>query len=180
MESEIVLAGFGGQGVLTAGLIIAELAMKKGKQVTWLPAYGAEMRGGKSYSVVKFSPYLIANPDVEEISVLIALNKQALEFAQFMRFDGLIIYNSDRILPEEIPNTSNDLVGLQFDTLSTLLANPKAINIMAIGALIKKTHLFSPDDTIEAVQSFFTVRGKGKYVSANTEAFWSGYNSIES
>ena len=55
MEKELVFAGFGGQGVLTLGLIVAESALELGKQVTWMPAYGPTMRGGKAYSVVKFS-----------------------------------------------------------------------------------------------------------------------------
>ena len=76
---EIVFAGFGGQGVLTAGLIVAEMALENGKNVTWMPAYGPTMRGGKAYSVVKYADGMIGGPDMEELDALVAMNEPSLQ-----------------------------------------------------------------------------------------------------
>ena len=77
---EIVFAGFGGQGVLTAGLIVAEMALENGKNVTWMPAYGPTMRGGKAYSVVKYADGMIGGPDMEELDALVAMNEPSLAY----------------------------------------------------------------------------------------------------
>ena len=103
MEQSIVFAGFGGQGVLTAGLIVANVAMQEGKEVLWMPAYGGQMRGGKSYSLVKMDDAPICHPDIEELDVLVAMNRPSLEgFSKFVKKGGLVLINSDTI-GDEVP-----------------------------------------------------------------------------
>ena len=88
---ELVFAGFGGQGVLTSGMIVAEMALEEGKTVTWMPTYGPAMRGGKAYSVVKYTDGVIGGPDIEESDVLVAMNGPSLEYAAYLKEGGTLI-----------------------------------------------------------------------------------------
>ena len=94
---EVVFAGFGGQGVLTAGLILAEMALEDGKNVTWMPAYGPTMRGGKAYSVVKYADGMIGGPDMEGLDILVAMNEPSLEYAAYLKDGGVIIVNTNNV-----------------------------------------------------------------------------------
>ena len=81
--NEIVFAGFGGQGVLTAGLIISHIAIEKGLNATWIPSYGSAMRGGTANCTVKFGDDIIYNPSQEEPDILLAMNTPS-----FIKFDN--------------------------------------------------------------------------------------------
>ena len=175
---EIVFAGFGGQGVLTSGLIVAEMALEEGKNVTWMPAYGPTMRGGKAYSVVKYMDGVIGGPDMEEIDVLVAMNQPSLEYAQYMKEGGLIIVNSDHVDENaEIP-AGYEVVRVPCLELAQKVNNPKAANIVAIGAMIKKCGLFPTEQAKAVLKKIFTDKGKAKYTDANEAAFMEGYASI--
>ena len=98
---ELVFAGFGGQGVLTSGMIMAEMALEEGKTVTWMPTYGPAMRGGKAYSVVKYVDGVIGGPDIEESDVLVAMNAPSLEYAAYLKEGGTLIINSDEVADDQ-------------------------------------------------------------------------------
>ena len=94
----IVCAGFGGQGVLTAGLIISRTAMENGSQVTWIPSYGSEMRGGTANCEVVISDKKIASPFFRRSDVLIALNRPSMaKFQEQVVSGGLVISNSSMV-----------------------------------------------------------------------------------
>lgn len=180
MEYEFVFAGSGGQGILTAGSILAETAMHKGKHVTWLPAYGAEMRGGKVYSVVKIADEPVANPDVEEISLLVALSKVALEFVPSVHPGGVILVNTDTIDPDAIESKGAKVVGLPFDTLAGSIGQARAINILALASASRVSGALTEEEAIEGMRRYFTERGKANFHEGNTAAFHAGYSAAQS
>lgn len=175
---EIVFAGFGGQGVLTTGLITAFIAMKNGKEVMWSPAYGAEMRGGKAYSLVKFDDCPIEEPVVTELDVLVAMNQPSLDFCAELKPGGLLIVNCDAV-EENIPIPDGfRVVRLPVSTLAQKAGAPKGANIVSIGALIKLLGLFERENAEQTLCEFFENKGKGKFNASNLAAFRAGYDFV--
>ena len=94
MNKEIICAGFGGQGVLTAGLILAEAGFRKGQNLTWYPSYGSEMRGGTANCNVKLSDEEIGSPYCNELDILLAMNAPSVErFEHMIKPGGILLYN---------------------------------------------------------------------------------------
>lgn len=175
---EIVFAGFGGQGVLTAGLIVAEMALQEDKNVTWMPAYGPSMRGGKAYSVVKYSDEEIGGPDMEDIDVLVAMNEPSLEYSSLMKEGGTIIVNADNVSEDAVIDTKFNVVRMPFLEMALAVNNPKGATIVAIGAMTKACNLFPRESAKAGLREIFTKKGKEKFVESNEEAFLAGYNAI--
>ena len=175
---EVVFAGFGGQGVLTAGLILAEMALKDGKNVTWMPAYGPTMRGGKAYSVVKYADGMIGGPDMEELDILVAMNEPSLEYAAYLKDGGVIIVNTNNVSEDAKIDSKFEVVRVPCLTLAQKANNPKAANIVAIGAMIKKCGLFPEEQAQEVLKQIFVNKGKEKYTAMNEAAFMEGYQAV--
>ena len=96
MTNKFIISGFGGQGTLTLGVLLCELGLMKGKKVSWLPSYGAEMRGGTANCTVIISDKEIGAPIVtDNIDVLVAMNTISVEkFNDTVASDGIVLYNS--------------------------------------------------------------------------------------
>lgn len=172
----MVFAGFGGQGVLTLGLIVAEIALDLDKKVTWMPAYGPTMRGGKAYSVVKYSDESIGGPDMEETDILVAMNKPSLDYIKLVKNGGTVIYNTSADDDIKIRDDIN-FVKVNCQSLAQKVNNPKAANIVALGALISKTKIFDKETAIKIMCDYFEDKGKGKFNDQNKAAFEEGFNS---
>ena len=175
---EIVFAGFGGQGVLTSGLIVAEMALEQGKNVTWMPAYGPTMRGGKAYSVVKYTDGMIGGPDMEDMDILVAMNEPSLEYTMYLKEGGLVIANSDNVPDDAEIDSKFQVLRVPCLTLAQKADNPKAANIVAIGAMIKKCGLFPEAEAKKVLRQIFVDKGKEKYTAMNEAAFMEGYLSV--
>lgn len=173
---ELVFAGFGGQGVLTSGLIISEIALDTGKHVTWMPAYGPTMRGGKAYSVVKYSDEPVGGPDMEEIDILVAMNQPSLEYCSLVKKGGLVIVNSDGVSADAQIRNDVEVLRIPCLSLANKVNNPKAANIVVIGAIISMCNLFDKDKSIRILGEYFKEKGKDKYIKSNERAFLEGYN----
>ena len=177
MEMEIIFAGFGGQGVLTAGLITAYAANAAGRQVLWMPAYGGQMRGGKSYSLVKISDTPICHPDIDSLDVLVAMNLPSLEsFSKYVKKDGLILINKDTV-PDSyrVQKSHISIIRAPFAELSCSVNNPKGANIAALGLLLRETGLFLYNEFENHLLHFFTDKGKTAYSQLNCSALKAGY-----
>ena len=102
----VKIAGFGGQGVLLLGQILAEMGMREGREVSWLPSYGPEMRSGSAHCHVCLSNERVGSPVIEHPDVLIAMNEPSLhKFAKLVAPHGMIIYNSDKLPEHFSPRT---------------------------------------------------------------------------
>ena len=176
---EIIFAGFGGQGVLTSGQIVASMAVEAGKNVTWMPAYGPAMRGGKAYSIVKYSDSTIGCPGLEEPDIVVAMNGPSLEFASHLKKGGLLVVNTDHVDEDIVIEGDFDVVKIGCSTIAQGVSNVKAANIVSIGTILKEREIFDFDVAKKALRDYFTSHGKGKFADANEAALMAGYEQAE-
>ncbi len=155
----IVCAGFGGQGVLTAGLILGELACSLGKNVTWLPSYGSEMRGGTANCMIKIAEGRIASPFVREIDVLLAMNAPSLDkFVPMMKDGGTVIVNAALCTGFDFPEGLR-AVWIHAAGIADAEGNPRAQNLVMLGALAKSGAVFSLEEIQAGAAEYFERKG---------------------
>jgi 2-oxoglutarate ferredoxin oxidoreductase subunit gamma len=139
LYEEVVIAGFGGQGVMLAGKLLAQTAMKAGKEVTYMPSYGAEVRGGTANCMVVLSDEPIACPVVVDCDSLIVLNKASLnKFTGRLRKGGLLIMNSSLIEGKPDLPDGLDVLAIPANDIAIELGSPKSINMVVLGAYLQK------------------------------------------
>ena len=152
LDLRMRIAGFGGQGVLTLGYILAEAGMEAGYQVSWLPSYGPEMRSGTSNCHVRLSNEPIASPLVSRPNVLLALNEPSLrKFLPDVEPGGIVLYNGDT-LPDDCARPDLRIVARHFSALADGLGDPKVANVVMLGALLEATGLMDPEQIVEALR----------------------------
>ena len=137
MKEEIIIAGFGGQGVLSMGKILAYSGLMDDKEVTWMPSYGPEQRGGTANVTVILSDSKISSPVLDSYDIVIALNQQSLDkFASKVKPGGILIYDTNGI---HNPPSRNDITVYPIDVMDATLelGNPKAYNMVVMGALLE-------------------------------------------
>ncbi|HEU5182077.1 MAG TPA: 2-oxoacid:acceptor oxidoreductase family protein [Candidatus Polarisedimenticolia bacterium] len=135
----IKVAGFGGQGVLFLGTVIAEAGMLSGRAVSWLPSYGPEMRGGTAHCHVILSEHEVDSPLVSEASVLFAFNRPSLmKFAEDVGPQGLIIYDSG-LIQDPPPLSDREVLAVPATSIAEHLGSARAANLVALGAWIGRT-----------------------------------------
>jgi 2-oxoglutarate ferredoxin oxidoreductase subunit gamma len=158
-QESIIVAGFGGQGVIFSGKLLAHTAMCANKEVTLIPAYGAEVRGGTSNCTVVIDECPIASPVVSSPSSLIIMNKASLaKFANCLRPGGILVYNSSLIdrAPER-PKTDT-VVPIPADELAIELGNQKAANMIMLGAYTRLCTILDLNDVIKALPDVLAER----------------------
>ena len=147
-HEEVIIAGFGGQGIIFTGKVLAQTAMKGGKEVTYIPSYGAEMRGGTANCMVVIAGEPIACPLVGNPDSLIMMNKASLnKFSGRLKDGGLLVMNSSLIDIE--PEINGTVVAIPADDLALELGNQKAANMVALGAYLQKKGVFSVETAAE-------------------------------
>ncbi len=175
---EVIIAGFGGQGIILAGRLLAQTAMKAGKEVTFMPSYGAEMRGGTANSMVIIADCAIASPLVTRPDSAIVMNKASLnKFAPRIKNNGLLVMNSSLIDPAAFlrkqeagdVDESIDILAVPADNIAVELGSQKSANMVAIGAYLQRRGLFGPDAAAESLPDVLAKRYH-KTLPVNTEA----------
>ena len=167
------MAGFGGQGMLLAGKILAQAAMSQGLQVSWLPSYGPEMRGGTANVVVCISDKPIGSPLITSPRALVAMNVQSLEkFAPAVKPGGLIVVNGSLIHKD--PERS-DCAVIRIDSrkLAEEAGNERASNLVALGVFVGATEVVDTPFVERQIEEAFSGE-KAKYVPGNLAAFHAG------
>ena len=178
MENSVIIAGFGGQGVILAGKILAQAGMEHGLEVTWLPSYGPEMRGGTANCTVVISEEAIGSPIVDEPSALIALNLPSLDkFEPKVKKNGVIIVNSS-LISRRLNRDDVNSFSLDLNAMAADLGNTKAINTLSIGAYIKATGFLPLARVQEAMERMLRQGGKEKFIPINKQAIEQGYNAV--
>ncbi len=149
LDWRIRIAGFGGQGVLLMGQLLAEAAMDDGLEVSWLPSYGPEMRSGTSNCHVRISSHPIDSPLVTRANALLALNEPSLrKFLDTVEPGGLVLYNGEH-LPEDCRRENVSVYALPFAGIANELGSAKVGNMVMLGAFLALSH-FLPDERMEA------------------------------
>jgi len=175
-EEKIIIAGFGGQGVLSLGQFVAYAAMAEDKYVTWLPSYGPEMRGGTANCSVVVSDEPIASPVIAKPDCLIAFNKPSLsKFADKVRPGGLIIVNSS-LVHEKVARDDIEVIYLPANELAHEAGNDKTLNIVILGAYIALRKIVKKETVLKTIENIFGK--KPKIIPVNIKAFDLGYNKI--
>ncbi|MDE5875362.1 MAG: 2-oxoacid:acceptor oxidoreductase family protein [Muribaculaceae bacterium] len=149
MKQEIIIAGFGGQGVLLMGKILAYSGLMDNKEVTWMPSYGPEQRGGTANVTVILSDDRISSPVLDEFDIVVALNQQSLDkFTPRVKKGGILIYDSNGI---HNPPQRDDIRILPVDALGATfsLGNPRAYNMVVMGALLEAMPYKLPMENVE-------------------------------
>jgi len=140
----INVAGFGGQGVLLLGQLLAEMGMEEGLEVSWLPSYGPEMRSGSAHCYVSLSKDRIGSPVTSTPDVLIAMNELSLRrFAPRVSHGGLILYNG-HALPSDFTLPDAQALCVPASEIADKLGSAKAANIVMMGAVLEETRCLDP------------------------------------
>ena len=173
MTNEIMIAGFGGQGVMAIGKTLAEAGMKENKDVCWLPSYGPEMRGGTANCSVVLTDDAIVSPIVLEPTELIAMNLPSLlKFEPTVKAGGTIFVNSS-IISEKVTRTDVRAIYVPCLEIAQELGNMKVANMVMLGAYIQAMGNLSFDTIKEMLVHMFT-GPKAKLVDLNIEALSRG------
>jgi 2-oxoglutarate ferredoxin oxidoreductase subunit gamma len=172
MQSEVMFAGFGGQGILLIGKILAQTAMEEGFEVSWVPSYGPEMRGGTAYCTVVISDRPIGSPIIRNPQHLIAMNRPSLEkFAQFVKPNGVIIINSS-LIPIGAGRNDVDELKVPAVEIAQELGSTKAANIVALSAFVARSKIVDFDILRDVVKEEFS--NKEKLIPLNMKALDEG------
>ena len=157
MYEEIVFSGFGGQGVLLMGKILAQASMDEGKHVTWLPSYGAEVRGGTAHSMVVISDNEIPSPVVLKPTACLAMNEPSLvKFEPKLKPGGLLVLNST--LTKRKPTRKDiEVLSLPITETADNLGNTKVSNMIALGAYVTKRKIMPLSKLIKSLKEVMPV-----------------------
>ena len=176
MQTEVVIAGFGGQGVLFAGQLLAYAGMDAGLEVTWIPSYGPEMRGGTANCTVVISDRPVGSPVIQTPRALLAMNLPSLDkFEPHVRPGGAIVVNTSLI---NRPVRRDDVlaVGIPANELALELGNPRCANIIALGAFVGATDVLPNVDKIEmrrhGTQRWLAIAASPEQVWFKVVDFW--------
>lgn len=169
MKCKMFLAGSGGQGTLAIGQMLAKAAMEEGKEVTWLPSYGPEMRGGTANCTVVISDKPISCPLINEADVLIVMNLPSLlKFESMVSPGGLLIVNSS-LVPEKAQRTDIRVLEVPANEKAAELGNDKAANMVMLGAILHETHIVKPETIHHQLEKMFSGR-KAAFLPLNRKA----------
>lgn len=175
MMNKTIFAGFGGQGVLMMGYSYAQAAMHQGYHVTYLPSYGAEMRGGTANCTVAVADEEIASPIASEPDFLVVMNNPSLfTFQNRIASHGTIFLNASIIASRP---TRNDvrICEIPASEIADTLGNPRVLNIVMMGAYVRKTKLVSADTYLQSLKSIIGEKRKS-LMEMNRSAFTAGYD----
>lgn len=178
MKAEIIIAGFGGQGVLSMGKILAYSGLMEDKEVTWMPAYGPEQRGGTANVTVIVSEERISSPILSQYDVAIVLNQPSLDkFESKVKPGGILIYDGFGIIN---PPTRKDINVYRIDAMvkAAELKNSKVFNMIVLGGLLKVCPIVSTNGLNKALYKTLPERHHG-LIPLNMEAVEAGGQIIE-
>jgi 2-oxoglutarate ferredoxin oxidoreductase subunit gamma len=172
MQNEVKFAGFGGQGIMLMGQIMAEAAMQQGYEVVWIPSYGPEMRGGTAYCTVVISDRPIGSPIIRNPKHLVAMNRPSLEkFASAVKPGGTIFINSS-IITIDAGRDDVDVIKVPIIEIAKALGNVKAANIVALAAFVSRSQVVDFEMLRESVKKKFA--SKEKLIPLNMKALEEG------
>jgi len=177
MLIKTVFAGFGGQGVLSMGLSLAQAAMLEGKNVTYLPSYGAEVRGGTANCTVAVSDEEIASPVASSPDFVVAMNQPSLVRFQNQIQSGGVLFINSSLIDAEILRGDIEIVRVPANSIAEELGSPKSANMVMLGAFTKKSNLVSVASVIEELKS--TLKKKQKLIAINQKALMTGYELVQ-
>jgi 2-oxoglutarate ferredoxin oxidoreductase subunit gamma len=177
MKSELIIAGFGGQGVLSMGMTLAYAGMLEGKEVTWMPSYGPEMRGGTAYCIVIISNERISSPIINRFDTLIVLNQPSLDkFEKDVKSGGSLLYEDNNIIT---PPIREDIAIHKIPAVESAvqLKNAKIMNMVMLGSYLELNPILKFDSIIKGLEKVLPER-RHNLISVNEQALRMGSEII--
>ena len=173
MQTEVIMSGFGGQGLMMIGKLLAYAGLEEGKSVTWLPSYGPEMRGGTANCTVVIGDKPIGSPLITSPKAAVVMNQPSLEkFAPTLRKNGILVINSSMI-PVNSDRTDIHSFRIKANDLATELGNRRSANLVMLGAYIGLEEIVSHKTIIKAIKKTFA--SKKQFIDVNCKTFMRGY-----
>jgi len=178
MENKVICAGFGGQGVMSMGQLLAYAGMIEDKHVSWLPSYGPEMRGGTANCAVTVSDEEIGSPVItNDADIAIVMNLPSLtKFEKDVKPGGKIFINSS-LIEKKVERTDIQAYYIDANKLAADIGNIKAANLVMLGAVLKANNIVDIESILEAFKKVFGP-SKEKFIPQNREALIKGGESI--
>jgi len=177
MQSEVMFAGFGGQGILLSAKILAYTAMEAGYEVIWIPSYGPEMRGGTAYCMVIMSDRPIGSPIVKNPQHLVAMNRPSLEkFAPVVKPGGVVLINSS-LIPVRSGRDDVDEIAIPVNDIAIEAGSVRSANIVALSAFVARSGILPIEDLRESVKKEFA--RKAKLIPLNMDAIDRGVQAAK-
>jgi 2-oxoglutarate ferredoxin oxidoreductase subunit gamma len=178
MQKEIIIAGFGGQGVLFSGQVVAYAAMDVGKEVTWIPSYGPEMRGGTANCTVVIADEEIGSPLVKNPPLGIALNLPSFDKCEETLASGGTLIVNQSMVDRAAKRTDIDVIMVPCNDIAEEIGDKKLVNMVAIGALLTVLPEITVQDVEKALEGHLPARHK-HLLPKNYEALKRGYEAAQ-
>lgn len=173
MQTEVIMSGFGGQGLMMIGKLLAYAGLAEGKEVTWLPSYGPEMRGGTANCTVVIGDKPIGSPLISSPKAAIVMNRPSLEkFAPTVRKNGIVVVNSTMISINP-DRTDLRVFRIKADDLADELGSRRSANLVMLGAFVGMDEVVSHETLLKAIEKTFA--SKKQFIDVNRNAFTKGY-----
>jgi len=174
MIKKVILAGFGGQGILMMGVTLANAAMREDRFVTYLPTYGAEVRGGTANCTVSVGDEEIASPIASNPDYLVVMNAPSLnKFQSILRRGGDCLVNTSLVRKKAVRKDVN-VYEIAASEMAEDMGDIRAANMIVLGSFLKISGMVAPETVLGIIEETF--RGKNpKVIERNKEALWAGY-----
>jgi 2-oxoglutarate ferredoxin oxidoreductase subunit gamma len=173
MQQEVIIAGFGGQGVLFTGQLLAYTAMDEGKEVTWIPSYGPEMRGGTANCTVVVADEEIGSPFVKNPTAVIAMNLPSLDKYENLVAEGGVLVVNASMINREVKREDITVVSVPANDIALEMGSERSMNMIMLGALLANLDLLSLDAVEKALEAHLPKRHH-KFLPANKVALHKG------
>jgi len=178
MTEEIIIAGFGGQGVLSMGKILAYSGIMQDQEVSWMPSYGPEMRGGTANVTVILSDDRISSPYLQIFDTAIILNQQSMDkFEKSVKPGGVLLYDPNGI-SHHPTRTDINIFQIEGTKLASGMGNKKIFNMVVLGAFLKVKPIVQLDNVISGLKKSLSERYH-HLIPLNKEAITMGMNSVK-
>lgn len=178
MEEEIICAGFGGQGIMILGKLLAYIGMNTGYNVTWMPSYGAEVRGGTAHSMIKISDNNIASPRVISPDVAIVMNKLSYEkFNKKVKEGGILLVNSS-LVEAKCERKKITSILIPATEMANKLGNKKVANMVMMGSFNKRRGIFKREEIFEGLRKIIPSH-RQNLIPINKKAIKKGQEVVE-
>ncbi len=172
-EHQIVIAGFGGQGLLFSGKVLAYAGLIEGRELSWLPSYGPEMRGGTANCNVILSDIPVGSPIVQNPDILMVMNNPSLEKYEDAVVPGGKLFIDSSLIAKKVSRTDVDAYYVPATQMAMDMGMPSLANMILLGAVIAKTGCINPESLTEALHKVIPAR-KANLFDANMQALQAG------
>ena len=176
MTHELIIAGFGGQGVLSMGQLLVRAGLLENKEVSWLPSYGPEMRGGSANCSVIISDEPVVAPIVTDASCLMAMNRPSLEKFEKSVVPGGMIFVNSSLIDIKVSRSDVKAYYIPCNEIAARLGNSKVAGNVMLGAFIAATGAVSIDDVMTSLS--YTLKNKQHLMGVNRQALETGEQLI--